>query len=187
MKDPKFNSFSRSLLTSMNVVALILSEIGILGYLTFGSSTKGNLINNYDSGSLLSDFMRVFVLMNVTFTYPLVCRPLVVASEYMLYNGKLMSWMTCGAAGNVCTMIMSSMNMMCMMCRTTRMMISHGVAASVISPSSRFSPHLPCRYASKICHFYWVSRVLLAVQAWDSSFRRLSISKLNLSRHKRDG
>ncbi|KAJ2629740.1 hypothetical protein H4R22_003140 [Coemansia sp. RSA 1290] len=48
--------------------------IGILGYLTFGSNVAPNLLTMYDN-SLAITICRLFIAINVLFSYPLQCHP----------------------------------------------------------------------------------------------------------------
>lgn len=47
--------------------------LGLIGYLSFGTSTQGDLLNNFPSDHLPACFARLFLAVCMVFTFPLEC------------------------------------------------------------------------------------------------------------------
>jgi len=98
MRDPSLPNVLHVIRISFFIACLLFTTVGLLGYLTFMSGTKGNIVLNYgDSGVAVA--MRFAVGINIIIVYPLVCRPCVIAADYLLFHegwaSKILSAVTC--------------------------------------------------------------------------------------------
>lgn len=92
MERPTLERFSK--LTHMACVVSVFAcgLLGISGFLTFRSNTKGNVLNNFPPNDLAANFARLFFGLNMLTTFPLeifVVRD--VISEFLVKDGGELS------------------------------------------------------------------------------------------------
>ncbi|RKF81671.1 Vacuolar amino acid transporter 2 [Golovinomyces cichoracearum] len=81
LKTPTINRFSRVTHYSTIVSMIACLAVALSGFLTFGSSTQGNVLNNFPTNNTLVNVARLCFGLNMLTTLPLeafVCREVVV-------------------------------------------------------------------------------------------------------------
>ncbi|KAG0310249.1 hypothetical protein BGZ99_000558 [Dissophora globulifera] len=75
---------NRIITSSIGSAVVVYHIIGVLGYLTFGSSVGGNIIQMYNS-SLLVTIGRIAIVILVLFSFPLQCHPCRACLDKVLF------------------------------------------------------------------------------------------------------
>lgn len=70
---------------SATVLSIYLT-VAIAGYVSFRSTTRGNLFTNYGQGDALLAIMKVSFLLSITATYPMSCAPTRIAIDRLLFG-----------------------------------------------------------------------------------------------------
>lgn len=81
--------WSKVTFRSVTIATILCLLLGVSGYLGFLDATKGNILNNFDSDSVMANAGRVLLAITMLLTYPMesfVARHVVVMC---LYNGDM--------------------------------------------------------------------------------------------------
>lgn len=89
LRDPTPARWSLVTFRSIGSAAILCLMLGVAGYLGFLEETQGDILNNFDSGSLVANTGRTLLACTMLFTYPmevLVARQVLVQ---LLFNGDM--------------------------------------------------------------------------------------------------
>eukprot|EP01119_Soliformovum_irregulare_P025985 TRINITY_DN9771_c0_g1_i1.p1 TRINITY_DN9771_c0_g1~~TRINITY_DN9771_c0_g1_i1.p1 ORF type:complete len:485 (-),score=103.86 TRINITY_DN9771_c0_g1_i1:8-1462(-) len=71
---------------SVSICFVIYITIGILGYLTFGSTVSSNIVSDYDPKNVFVLIARIAIAILVTFSYPLQVHPCRASLDRLLFS-----------------------------------------------------------------------------------------------------
>jgi amino acid permease len=71
LKDNTIQRYNTVVGTSFGISILLFGLVGSLGFLTFGVSSSGLILNNYSGKDVLMSLSRIAVAVSIVFSYPL--------------------------------------------------------------------------------------------------------------------
>eukprot|EP01080_Neovahlkampfia_damariscottae_P010801 gene10801-3419_t len=80
-----------SIIGSLGSISVYLI-MGIIGYLTFSNSTKGNILKNYDDSDISIQIGRLALTLTVLFSYPIVSFPFKILLKNTIFQSFCSKW-----------------------------------------------------------------------------------------------
>jgi len=92
MKDNSFPTVAKSINISNAICIVSFLTVAVFGYFTFYSTTDGNILNNYEDGSIVIDIVRALMALVIMFTFPLCMYPLRLSFDNLVFDTCRCRW-----------------------------------------------------------------------------------------------